>query len=101
MAQPAQTDWQLYVLRCGDGSYYTGITTDVQRRLAQHRAGKGARYTAMRPPLDLVGLWRYPDHSTALKEEAAFKALPRPRKAHYIEQRLPFHGAPFALEAVS
>ena len=43
--------WYLYILRCGDGSLYTGITTDVEKRLAQHRSGKGAKYTRGRAPL--------------------------------------------------
>ncbi|MBQ3214944.1 MAG: GIY-YIG nuclease family protein, partial [Oscillospiraceae bacterium] len=48
------TVWKLYILRCGDGSLYTGITTDVQARLAVHRSGKGAKYTRGRLPLELV-----------------------------------------------
>ena len=47
-------NWYLYILRCGDGTLYTGITTDVEKRLEQHRTGKGAKYTRGRQPLELV-----------------------------------------------
>ena len=45
--------WYLYILQCGDGSLYTGITTDVEKRLEAHRSGKGAKYTRGRSPLEL------------------------------------------------
>ena len=72
--------WYLYILRCGDGTLYTGITTDVQRRLADHRAGKGAKYTRGRGPLELVYEERCGTHSDALKRELAVKALSRAEK---------------------
>ena len=76
--------WYLYILRCGDGTLYTGITTDVQRRLAAHRAGKGAKYTRGRAPLELVYQEQCPDHSQALKREHAIKQLPRRKKLELI-----------------
>lgn len=76
--------WYLYILRCGDGSLYTGITTDVEARLAQHRAGKGAKYTRGRGPLELVYTEECDDHSAALKRELAVKALPREEKEKMI-----------------
>lgn len=76
--------WYLYILRCGDGSLYTGITTDVEARLAQHRAGKGAKYTRGRGPLELVYTEECDDHSAALKRELAIKALPREEKEKMI-----------------
>ena len=72
--------WYLYILRCGDGTLYTGITTDVRRRLEDHRAGKGAKYTRGRTPLELVHREECGTHSAALKREAAVKALPRAKK---------------------
>ena len=72
--------WKLYILRCGDGSLYTGITTDVQARLAVHRSGKGAKYTRGRLPLELVYSEECGTHSDALKRELAIKALPREEK---------------------
>ena len=76
--------WYLYILRCGDGSLYTGITTDVESRLAQHRSGKGAKYTRGRGPLEVVYTEECEDHSAALKRELAVKALPREEKEKLI-----------------
>ena len=76
--------WYLYVLRCGDGTLYTGITTDVQARFAQHQAGKGAKYTRGRGPLELVYTEECDAHSAALKRELAIKALPREEKEKMI-----------------
>ena len=76
--------WYLYVLRCGDGTLYTGITTDVQARFAQHQAGKGAKYTRGRGPLEVVYTEECDDHSAALKRELAIKALPREEKEKMI-----------------
>lgn len=69
--------WSLYVLRCGDGSLYTGIALDVAARLSQHRDGRGARYTRGRGPLEIVQKTRCRDRSVALRAEYAFKRLPR------------------------
>ena len=73
-------NWYLYILRCGDGTLYTGITTDVAARFAQHQAGKGAKYTRGRGPLEVVYTEECGDHSAALKRELAIKALPREEK---------------------
>ena len=81
-----ESKWYLYLLRCRDGSLYCGITTDVQKRLEQHRSGKGAKYTRGRAPLELVYTEECVDHSTALKRELAVKALPREEKLKLIEQ---------------
>jgi putative endonuclease len=72
--------WWLYVLRCGDGSLYTGIALDVGARLAVHAAGKGARYTRGRGPLALVGRARVGERGDALSVERRFKRLPRADK---------------------
>lgn len=80
----ADRQWWLYVLRCGDGSLYCGITTDVVRRLGMHEKGIGARYTRGRGPLVLLRVWSCEGMSAALKAEVAFKALSRKMK----EERL-------------
>lgn len=69
-----------YILECSDGTYYTGWTTDPERRMAQHNRGVGARYTKTRRPVILVYLEEQPDKITALKRERAIKALPRKKK---------------------
>lgn len=81
-----ESKWYLYLLRCRDGSLYCGITTDVQKRLEQHRSGKGAKYTRGRAPLELVYTEECADHSTALKRELAVKALPREEKLKLIAE---------------
>ena len=77
--------WYLYILRCGDGSLYTGITTDVPRRLEVHRQGKGAKYTRGRSPLTLCYQEECGTHSEALKRELAVKALTRAEKEALIQ----------------
>ncbi len=72
--------WNVYILRCGDGSLYTGIAVDVEQRLAAHRCGKGAKYTRGRGPLELVYREECEGHSHALKRELAIKALSREEK---------------------
>ena len=76
--------WKLYLLRCGDGTLYCGITTDVESRLEAHRSGKGAKYTRGRGPLELVYTEDCGDHSTALKREIAVKRLTKPQKEELI-----------------
>ncbi len=76
--------WSVYLLRCGDGTLYCGIAKDVGARLAQHRAGKGARYTKGRGPLELVHQERCADRSAALRREAAIKRLGRAAKLALI-----------------
>ena len=81
------TIWYLYILRCADGSLYTGITTDVERRLEEHRSGKGAKYTRGRGPLELVYREACGSHSDALKREYAVKQLVRKDKLEMIALR--------------
>ena len=73
-----------YILECSDGSYYTGWTTEPERRLRQHNAGRGARFTRTRLPVRLVYVEECPDRTTAMKRERAIKALPRSRKEKLI-----------------
>ena len=83
------TAWYVYLLECRDGSIYTGIATDVERRFAEHAAGKGARYTRSRPPLRLLARFEYPDRSTASRAEYAIKQLSPARKRALCEESLP------------
>ena len=78
--------WKLYILRCRDGSLYTGITTDVEKRFAAHNAGKGAKYTRGRGPLELVYQEQCEDHSHALRRELEINALPKEEKLKLIEK---------------
>ena len=78
--------WYLYILRCRDGSLYTGISTDVEKRFEAHQAGRGAKYTRGRGPLELVYRENCGDHSGALKRELEMKKLPRERKLRLIEE---------------
>lgn len=70
-----------YMVRCANGAYYTGWTTDPARREAEHNAGRGARYTRVFGPVRLVYVEEVTDHSTALKREAQIKRYPHQRKA--------------------
>ena len=72
--------WAVYLVRCADGSLYTGVATDVARRVAEHNAGTGARYTRARRPVVLVHQEPAPDRSAALRREYALKQLPRALK---------------------
>ena len=72
--------WVVYILECGDGTLYTGITDDMERRLRLHAQGKGAKYTRGRGPLTLRYREQCPNHSTALKREAQIKRLARKEK---------------------
>jgi predicted GIY-YIG superfamily endonuclease len=81
--------WHVYLLECGDGTLYCGATDDVVRRLAAHRAGKGAKYTRGRGPLRLVWKRRVKDRSAALKLEARVKRLTRAEKLALTSGRGP------------
>ena len=78
--------WWVYMLRCRDGSLYTGVTTDVERRFAQHRAGTGAKYTRAHPPEALAALWQAEDHAAAARLEALIKQLPREKKLALVRR---------------
>ena len=79
--------WFVYILRCGDGSLYTGSTNDVERRLKAHQTGAGAKYTRSRPPVTLAYQEELPDKSAALRREAAIKGLTRREKLELIKKR--------------
>lgn len=81
--------WYLYMLRCADDTLYSGITTDLVRRLAEHNGGvkgKGAKYTAARRPVALVYKKRCKDRSSAASKEAALKTLSREAKLLLIDK---------------
>lgn len=69
-----------YIVRCSDGTFYTGWTTDIELRVKQHNAGQGARYTRIRRPVKLVYAESLPDRSAAQKRELAIKRMPRAKK---------------------
>jgi putative endonuclease len=70
----------VYILRCGDGSLYTGWTVDLEKRVETHNSGKGARYTRSRRPVRVFASLELDDASAARREEARVKALSRPEK---------------------
>jgi putative endonuclease len=82
----ARVEFSVYLLRCGDGSLYAGITTDLQRRLREHNAGQGAAYTRSRLPVTLVYDEPMPDRSSALKREAALRRLDRRQKLALVSE---------------
>jgi putative endonuclease len=75
--------WFLYVLECCDGSLYTGIAVDVEKRFALHVSGKGAKYTRSHPPLKILAVQEYPDRSAASKAEHALKKLKPEQKRFF------------------
>lgn len=80
-------NWSVYILRCSDGTLYTGIAPDVQKRLMLHNAGKGAKYTRGRGPVELVYQEQLEDRAAASKREYAIKQLSRAEKLHLIEKK--------------
>lgn len=82
-------EWELYILRCGDGTLYTGIARDAEKRLAMHRSGKGAKYTRGRGPLEMVYREKCADRSEALRREYAVKQLTREEKERLILEYKP------------
>lgn len=77
--------WQVYIIECADGTFYTGVTDDMDKRLEAHRQGRGARYTRGRCPLAVVYQEACCDRSAAQKREAAIKKLSRLQKKCLIE----------------
>jgi putative endonuclease len=77
-------EYYCYILECSDGTFYTGWTTDPDRRLSQHNAGRGAQYTRSRRPLRIVYLEQLPDRRAAMVRERAIKSLKRKGKLDLI-----------------
>jgi putative endonuclease len=78
------SDHYVYVLRCADDTLYTGYTTDVERRVAEHDAGEGAKYTRGRTPVELVHTESFGSRSAALSREAAIKSSSRVEKERLV-----------------
>jgi putative endonuclease len=76
----------VYILRCRDGSLYTGWTNDLTKRFATHAAGKASRYTASRLPVELAASWSMPDRRSAMREELRIKRLSREQKLALLER---------------
>ena len=76
--------WHLYILQCSDGTFYTGITNDLERRLEMHNSGKASRYTRSRRPVKIVYHEGCRGRSSALKKEWAMKQLSREEKEQFI-----------------
>ena len=79
-------EYIVYILRCGDGSLYTGITNNLEHRVAVHNSGKGAKYTRSRLPVEPAYWETVPDKPAALRRERAIKALSRAEKLKLIEE---------------
>lgn len=77
--------WQVYILECKDGSFYTGVTNNLRNRLACHNEGNGAKYTRSRRPCTLIYFEEFPTESKARKREYAIKKLKRFQKEELIE----------------
>lgn len=88
-----QNDWVVYILRCADGTLYTGVTTEVERRLRQHNGEivGGARYTRVRRPVALVWHQVCESRSQACQYEAQIKALPRSAKEQLVTANASWH----------
>lgn len=80
----SEAQFYVYMLRCGDGSLYTGYTNDVERRLRAHAQGIGAKYTRAHLPVSLAGYWPYKGKREAMRAEAAIKKLSRPKKEELL-----------------
>ena len=79
--------WTVYILRCADDTLYTGITNDLENRLAMHESGKGAKYLRGRTPFTLAYTETHPDKGAALKREIEIKTLDRPAKLALLAAR--------------
>lgn len=82
-----QSRWQVYIIRCSDGSLYTGITTDVERRFGEHAGNGGAKYFRGRAPEALVYLETGHSRASASRREAAIKQLPRRDKLRLLKSQ--------------
>lgn len=76
--------WYVYIVNCSDNTLYTGITTDINRRIKEHNGKKGAKYTKKRQPVTLAAFWEFNDRSLASKEEYRIKQLTKLKKLEMI-----------------
>ncbi len=84
---PKKSPWFVYLLKCRDGSLYTGITTDLKRRMKQHSQGKASKYTRAKLPIKCVYNEPQPDESSAKKRECEIKSWPRDKKRKLIGKK--------------
>ncbi len=84
----SDSSWYLYIARCNDNTLYTGVTTDVRRRIKEHNEGTGAKYTRGRGPIQLLFSEEYSNRSTAQIAESKIKKLKRKEKEEYISETL-------------
>jgi len=89
MNKDSQPPWSVYIIRCRDGKFYTGITTNIDQRIKDHNRGKGCKYTAYRRPVRLVYSEPSPDRSSAMKREAQIKGWSRNKKERMITESRP------------
>jgi putative endonuclease len=78
-------NWRCYILECADGTLYTGITNDLEKRVAAHNAGTASKYTRCRLPVKVAFSENHPDRAAASRREIAIKRLPREAKWHLIQ----------------
>ncbi len=84
MKREPKDSWSLYIAECADGSYYTGIAKDVEKRIETHNSGKGSKYTATHAPVKLLFQEPQADYSAALRREYQIKRLPKHRKVRFV-----------------
>lgn len=94
----APKPWYLYLLQCRNGSYYAGITNDLERRFQAHVRGTGARYTRANPPLHILASHPYPDRASASRAECAIKRQPRARKLAWLLAQPPCNAGSHATD---
>jgi putative endonuclease len=80
----AEKSWYVYIVKCSNGSYYTGITTDIPRRIKEHNSGRGGSYTRSFGPVKLLWNETHPSRSSALKREAKINSYSRARKEEIL-----------------
>ena len=93
MPDVADGAWYIYMARCADGSFYTGVARNVSNRMAQHNSGKGAKYTRGRLPAELVYVEKSVDRSSALRREYQIKRMDSTEKRRLIEAQPLSHGS--------
>lgn len=85
MSEEIKSAFFCYMVQCSDGSYYTGWTTDPERRVKEHNSGRGALYTKFRRPVELIYLEKVADRSSAQQREHAIKKLTRKKKTELVK----------------
>ena len=91
LARLSKNSWCVYILQCTDGTFYTGITTDINRRIKEHGTKKGAKYTKQRGPFKLVYKASFHNRSSASKEEYRISHYPFMKNLNYLNLMLSFH----------